>query len=105
MTRTPSCSPALAQLDIPALWAKGLSGQGVGVGHLDTGVHAQHPALAGRVAGFAFVNLDGDLDSGCEPFDSAWHGTHTAGLICGGTVNGISHWSRAGGHAAQRSRD
>ncbi len=37
----------LKRLGIPQLWAQGLTGKGVLVGHLDTGVDGKHPALKG----------------------------------------------------------
>ncbi len=55
---------------------KGLTGEGVTVGHIDTGVQASHPALAGKVARFKdFVGQK------TEPYDDQGHGTHSAGSI------------------------
>jgi subtilisin family serine protease len=58
------------------------------VGHLDTGVDAAHPALAGRVAQFAEFDSEGALLPDAQPHDTGIHGTHTGGLICGGAVGG-----------------
>ena len=53
-----------------------LTGEGVGVCHLDTGVNYNHPSLAGAYSGgYDFVNNDSD------PFDDNGHGTSTAGII------------------------
>ncbi|HEX9369425.1 MAG TPA: S8 family serine peptidase [Roseiflexaceae bacterium] len=76
----------LRALQIDKLWAQGLSGIGVRVGHLDTGVDAEHPALKGRVAGFAEWDLLGQRVESAAPHDSNDHGTHTAGIIAGGPV-------------------
>lgn len=77
-------------------WAMGATGEGVLVGHLDTGIRYDHPDLAGRMwdggaawphHGFDAVDEDGD------PYDgdtSWWHGTHTAGLVAGDGSGGSS---------------
>ena len=64
-----------------------LTGKGVTVAVLDTGVDASHPELAGRVS--AAYTLDTDRWTGdlMDPsVDTEGHGTHVAGLICGRTV-------------------
>lgn len=60
---------------------KGLTGKGVLVGHLDTGVDATHSALSGRVAKFKRFGYRGMTDETMPAWDSGWHGTHTASLI------------------------
>lgn len=76
---------ALQHIGAPGLWASGLRGQGIRIGHLDTGVDASHPDLRGKVAAFAVVNPDG-TPRPSEPYDSSLHGTHTAGLLVGNNV-------------------
>src|SRR5688572_13663575 len=78
----------LRSLGVDALWRKGLTGAGVRVGHLDTGVAAQHPALAGRVATFLETDEAGRAVPSATPRDTASHGTHTAGILCGGVLEG-----------------
>jgi subtilisin family serine protease len=79
----------LERLGAPALWERGLTGKGVLVGHLDTGVDASHPALDGAVAHFAEFDLLGRVDEKArKPRDSEQHGTHTAGTIAGRPVTG-----------------
>jgi subtilisin len=80
----------LQALRIDKLWAQGLTGKGARVGHLDSGVDAGHPALKGRVAGFAEWDLLGRRVEGAAPHDSDQHGTHTAGIIAGVAVGGRS---------------
>ncbi len=79
----------LEALGVPALWDRGLTGAGVTVGHLDTGVDGDHPALREAIA--AFAELD-DLGRLVDPMpaarDSGDHGTHTAGTIAGRAVRG-----------------
>ena len=72
------------------LWDLGLTGKGVDIALLDTGVHADHFALQGKVADFAFFNDQGVLESDHAPFDTAKHGTHLAGIICGDQGIGVA---------------
>jgi subtilisin family serine protease len=81
---------ALVALGIENLWKQGLTGKGIVVGHLDTGVDAKHPALKGRIADFGEWDLLGRKLPSPSPHDSAQHGTHTAGTICGVAVSGQS---------------
>ena len=67
-------------------WAAGFKGAGVRVGHLDTGIDASHPELAGRLEAFAEFDAKGDRVVGAKPHDTSNHGTHTAGLIAGSRV-------------------
>lgn len=72
----------LTDLGIKKLWDKGLTGKGIKVGLLDTGVDADHPALKGKVDKFVMFEMDGTkVDS--KPFDNVGHGTHCAGIIAG----------------------
>src|SRR5581483_1663505 len=52
------------------LWAEGLAGKGIRVGHLDTGVDGKHPALAGRIKGFVEFDFGGDRIPRSRPHDS-----------------------------------
>jgi subtilisin family serine protease len=76
----------LQALHVDRLWDQGLTGKGIRVGHLDTGVDTSHPALKGRVAGFAEWDMLGTRIDGASPHDSDVHGTHTAGTIAGKPV-------------------
>ena len=81
---------SLRHLGIPGVWAQGLSGKGVSVGHLDTGVDAAHPDLAGRVAEWEAFDQFGNALTGTPRYDSDFHGTHTAGVIAGGSSGGMA---------------
>ena len=81
-----SVTYGLEQLRIPEVRAAhGLTGAGVVVGHLDTGIDADHPSLAGRLK--AYKNFRG---FGQSPKDSNGHGTHTAATIAGNDASGKS---------------
>jgi subtilisin family serine protease len=75
-------------LRVPELWKQGLSGEGILVGHLDTGVDGQHPALKSAIAHFAqFDFLGRTVTPAPAPFDTGEHGTHTAATIAGRPVD------------------
>jgi len=80
----------LQQLDIAKAWET-TRGKSVNVAVLDTGVYAEHPALAGRVKEFIIVDPLGRRISANPTFDCADHGTHVCGTIAGGkTPDGVS---------------
>ena len=74
------------------VWADGITGAGIVVGSVDTGVDFTHPALVENYRG---NNHDGtfthdynwwDPSGSCpgEPCDNVGHGTHTMGTMVGG---------------------
>jgi subtilisin family serine protease len=63
--------------------AFGITGAGVLVGSIDTGVDPANPDLAGKVAGWR------DFVAGqSQPYDDNGHGTHTIGTMVGGDAQG-----------------
>ncbi len=83
----------LEAIRAPEVWEMGITGEGVLVATIDTGVDGDHPALASRWAGVAYPRYEGHpewawLDSFAGqnnfPFDYSNHGTHTMGTVCGG---------------------
>lgn len=86
---SPEITWGLDRLNIPYLWEQGLEGEGVKVGHLDTGADGTHPMLKEAFAGFAEFNYIGKaVYPEPQPHDTDIHGTHTAGTIVGRPVNG-----------------
>ncbi|GAA1569998.1 hypothetical protein GCM10009789_24450 [Kribbella sancticallisti] len=67
----------LGQVKASAAWDRGLDGRGVKVAVLDTGVDADHPALAGK------VSTQANFTDGAGPADGNGHGTHVSSLIVG----------------------
>jgi len=76
----------MRQTRIDAAWETTTGAPGFRVGVVDSGVRADHPDLAGRVAeGFDFV--DGD-DDPHDPTPRISHGTQTAGVVGAAANNG-----------------
>lgn len=58
------------------------------VGHLDTGLDAEHPALWNKLADTYYLDSEGIAHAGRTGLPRTSHGTHTAGIICGDAVAG-----------------
>ena len=85
--------PGIEAIRADEVWDMGITGEGVLVATLDTGVDGDHPALASRWAGVADPRYEGhpewawyDPYAGQNdfPYDNGGHGTHTMGIVCGG---------------------
>lgn len=66
------------------LWSQGITGRGVTVALVDTGVY-NHPDLAGRVVCGADFTHEAGTDAECQ--DTFGHGTFMAGQIAGNGAN------------------
>ncbi len=78
---------SIAKVNAPRVWNElGLDGEGVIVGHIDTGADPNHPDLAGKIVAFKDF-LDANNTT---PKDGQGHGTHTAGTIAGGAAGGTA---------------
>jgi len=79
----PQIAWGVAQIEAPTLWQQGLSGKGVLVAHLDTGIDGEHPSLKPAIAQFVDFDATGHAIDGAPMQDSGNHGSHTAGIIAG----------------------
>jgi subtilisin len=71
------------QIHSDAVHARGVTGAGVKVAVIDSGIDCTHPDLAANCAGgYDFVNDDDD------PMDDLGHGTHVAGIVAA-VYNGV----------------
>lgn len=76
----------LKLIGAPEAWARGVTGKGVVVATLDTGVDMSYPELASRWRGGANSWFDPTGEYPDEPFDVNGHGTQVLGVILGGDV-------------------
>ena len=84
------------QMRSDALWSQGVTGKGITVAILDTGVHMSHPDLAGRVLHCEDMSHENGTVAHCA--DTFGHGTFMAGLVAG---NGSSSSGRFKGAAPE----
>jgi serine protease AprX len=96
--------PNLGLIGAPALWDRGITGEGIVVGVADTGFEWRHPALQGHYRGWDGSSATHDYNwhdavhdnkgpNSCgkdspEPCDDQGHGTSTAGLAVGQDATG-----------------
>ena len=72
----PLLNESVPAQQVPVVWDAGFRGRGVRVAIVDTGVDAEHPDFAGRIAVHADFSDAGEVDD-------VGHGTHVAGIIAG----------------------
>ncbi|MDA8083867.1 MAG: S8 family serine peptidase [Nitrospiraceae bacterium] len=91
VTGTPEWN--IDRIKAPALWASGLTGAGVVVANMDTGVDVTHPDLAPRYRGGTNSWFD-PFRATTSPYDlagaSTGHGTGTMSVMTGGSSGGTA---------------
>lgn len=91
---TPARAPEwnLSHIGITDVWAEGITGEGIVVANLDTGVDWDHPALKQKYRGWNGSSANHEYNwhacsSQCPnpaiPCDADQHGTHTMGTMVG----------------------
>lgn len=93
----------VSRVQAPAVWAEGVTGQGVVVAGADTGYQWDHPALKGKYRGWNGATADHHYNwwdairtgsnatcgvAAAQPCDDNGHGTHTMGTMVGDAGNG-----------------
>ena len=86
--------PGVVAVRAPEVWEEfDITGEGVLVATIDSGVDGNHPAVASRWAGVADPRYEGHPEwawfdpyayQNDFPYDLNGHGTHTMGIVCGG---------------------
>lgn len=91
------------RVQAPAVWAQGVTGQGVVVAGADTGYQWDHAALKGKYRGWNGATADHHYNwwdairtgsnaacgvAAAQPCDDNGHGTHTMGTMVGDAGNG-----------------
>jgi subtilisin family serine protease len=96
-----SVSSGVQRVNAQAVWALGVTGQGIVLADLDTGVQWDHPALQPHYRGWNGITATHDYnwfdpvgESVSSPTDDQGHGTHTTGTLVGddgaGTQTGVA---------------
>jgi len=89
---------SVEKVKAPEVWDKGITGKGVVVASIDSGVEWDHPAIKEKYRGFnsktgdvdhAFSWFDATADESA-PYDDIGHGTHTAGTLVGSESDGTN---------------
>jgi serine protease AprX len=76
-------TPGILEVNAPQVWSQlGVTGQGVGVAIVDSGVYP-HPDLAGRIVASIDFTTASPTVSSTSTGDPGGHGTHVAGLVAG----------------------
>jgi serine protease AprX len=73
-----SLEKSAPQMGAPVAWNSSLTGKGVTVCIVDTGIDGSHPDLKGKIVGWKDI-----LGNKTTPYDDFGHGTHCAGIIAG----------------------
>jgi serine protease AprX len=82
--------PNISLINAASLWNLGITGQGVVVANMDSGVDVSHADLAARWRGGSDSWFDPYGQHPTTPTDLSGHGTGTMGIMVGGDAGGTS---------------
>ncbi|GLD97129.1 hypothetical protein PINS_up005812 [Pythium insidiosum] len=82
----------VTKINAPQVWARGYNGQGVVVGHIDSGARYTHQAIRNNFRS-AYGWFDPESKT-ATPYDRNGHGTHTIGTIVGAGGIGVAPGAR-----------
>ena len=85
---TGTVEPNVSLVNAPAMWNRGLLGQGVVVANMDTGVDGSQPDLSANWRGGTNSWYDPNGQHPSTPTDVNGHGTWTMGVMVGGSAGG-----------------
>lgn len=77
----------LEDIGVKDLWDKGITGKGIKIAILDTGIDPEHSALKNKLVNWAEFSASGSMISDSKPYDSDGHGTHVSGIAAGGSTS------------------
>lgn len=92
----------ISAVDAPPLWGLDMTGTGVVIASLDTGIDGEHPDLKEKWRGWTGLSCDPLIGAGTKdwfdphgehlncPYDKDGHGTAVAGVMVGGTAGGTA---------------
>jgi serine protease AprX len=75
----------IKHIHAPEAWELGITGKGINVSILDTGINPSHPDIAGRL-----IKWNDTISHLSSPYDNHGHGTHVAGTVAGNGSGGIT---------------
>ena len=83
------------KIGVPAVWQRGITGKGITVAVIDSGIDVQHPDLDDlddnpKTKDPKVVGWIDYVNGKKSPYDDYWHGTFVAGIISGTGEDGIN---------------